>query len=674
MAFSKIVGFDVSPRTPAVDERRELARDEQPASHVVVPDALSEAEGRGEPRRSRVRVGPVHLAALFCLVDIRSSFSFFVAVPTLTRAQHLSRTRRCKVHAPAWRRVSTGARGAYARVRRFACWSRSSPSRGTRCSCCSCSCRCSSRWRASAPRLAKRLGLPAVVGELAAGIALGPTGFGHWFPNGFAAIFPPTTESFHLLDAFSAVGMTMLLLLTGLETDVRLLRNLGRAALIASMMGMVLPFGLGFGLGYLMPASYLADPGSRILFSLFIATAMSISAMPVIAKILVDLDLTKRNIGIVILSAGVVDDTVGWLVLSLIAGAATHGAVNVHDLGAHARRCCWASSSRWSSSSIRSCASLIARHGRALPHARLGPRRDPRRDVPLRRPSPSGSACTPSSAPSSPGVVLHQVPRLRRETVARLESVTYGVLAPIFLGLVGIKVNLWSLAGGRRHDARPRAARRLRRASSSGCSLGAYWGGLRFWEAASIAVAMNARGAMEIVVATIGLSLGILTPQMFAIIVHRRHRDVVPRAARPAPHAAARAHDRRRGQAHRRRRVARRLRSAARAPPARDERRPQRAVDRAARLRRSRAAATPPCASSTSRSAPSWWRRLLHRFAQHAPGNVTDQMEAFRAMANGKPPELGQLSGGAGGGSPSSTLAAGQLDRWSRCAYGARPG
>src|SRR5436190_10750459 len=130
--------------------------------------------------------------------------------------------------------------------------------------------------------LAKRLGLPAVVGELAAGIGLGPTGFGHWFPTGFAAIFPPTNESFHLLDAFSAVGMTMLLVLTGLETDLRLLRNLGRAALIASMMGMVLPFGLGFGLGYLVPDSYLTDPNGRILFSLFIATAMSISAMPVI--------------------------------------------------------------------------------------------------------------------------------------------------------------------------------------------------------------------------------------------------------------------------------------------------------------------------------------------------------------------------------------------------------
>src|SRR4029077_5440199 len=119
----------------------------------------------------------------------------------------------------------------------------------------------------------------------------------------------------------------------GLETDVRLLRNLGRAALIASVMGMVLPFGLGFGLGYVMPTHYLTDPDRRILFSLFLATAMTISAMPVIAKILIDLDLTKRNIGLVILSAGVVDDTVGWLILSLIAGAATHGTFRIEDLG-----------------------------------------------------------------------------------------------------------------------------------------------------------------------------------------------------------------------------------------------------------------------------------------------------------------------------------------------------
>src|SRR5688572_23178684 len=180
---------------------------------------------------------------------------------------------------------------------------------------------------------AKRMGLPAVVGELAAGIVVGPTVFGHYFPDAFGALFPHEAAQFHLLEVVGTLGMVLLLLLTGLETDLRLLRNLGRAALIASIGGMVIPFILGFGLGLVLPDAYLAQPDRRILFSLFLATAMAISAMPVIAKILMDLDLARRNIGLVILSAGVVDDTAGWLILSLIAGAATHGAVQIGDLG-----------------------------------------------------------------------------------------------------------------------------------------------------------------------------------------------------------------------------------------------------------------------------------------------------------------------------------------------------
>src|SRR4029078_8498892 len=94
--------------------------------------------------------------------------------------------------------------------------------------------------------------------------------------------------------------------------------------------------------------------------------------------------------------------------------------------------------------------------------------------------------------------------------------VTCAVRAPIFLGIVGLRVNLWDLGGGSMLGIVIVVACI---GKLVGCSLGAYWGGLRFWEEASIAVAMNARGAMEIVVATIGLSLGILSPQMFSIIV-----------------------------------------------------------------------------------------------------------------------------------------------------------
>ena len=173
--------------------------------------------------------------------------------------------------------------------------------------------------------LSRAVGLPAVVGELAAGIVLGPTVFGHYAPGAFAAVFPQTTEQFHLLETVGVLGIVLLLLLTGLETDLKLLRNLGRAAVVASVLGMLVPFVSGFGLGLWMPDEYLAQPDRRRLFASFLATSMAISAMPVIAKILMDLDLTRRNIGLVILSAGVVDDTAGWLVLSVIAGAATQG-------------------------------------------------------------------------------------------------------------------------------------------------------------------------------------------------------------------------------------------------------------------------------------------------------------------------------------------------------------
>ena len=362
--------------------------------------------------------------------------------------------------------------------------------------------------------LAKRIGLPAVVGELAAGIALGPTVFGHYSPATFIRIFPHDAAQFHLLDVFGNFGMALLMLLTGLETDVRLLRNLGRAALIASAMGMVLPFGLGFGLGYLMPSEFLVDASQRILFSLFLATAMSISAMPVIAKILVDLDLTKRNIGLVILSAGVVDDTVGWLILSLIAGAATKGVVHVQDLGM----------------TLLNLGIFLA--GAALvlyPVLRLLIRvtadrfRTPDSDmVVMIVVTLLCAAATEKIGVHAvfgafiAGVVMHQVPRVRKETVARLESFTFGILAPVFFGIVGLKVNLWTLGGGGMLGLVIAVACL---GKLVGCTLGAMWGGLRFWEAASIAVAMNARGAMEIVVAMIGLSLGILSPQMFSIIV-----------------------------------------------------------------------------------------------------------------------------------------------------------
>jgi Kef-type K+ transport system membrane component KefB/nucleotide-binding universal stress UspA family protein len=487
--------------------------------------------------------------------------------------------------------------------------------------------------------IAKRIGLPAVVGELTGGIALGPSLFGHYAPLAFAAIFPPSAEQFHLLDAFGSVGMTLLLLLTGLETDLRLLRNLGRAAFIASVMGMVLPFGLGFGLGYVMPVSYLTDPSHRILFSLFLATAMSISAMPVIAKILVDLDLTKRNIGLVILSAGVVDDTVGWLILSLIAGAATHGAVRATDLGITVaylagfiliaafvlfpllRVVVRAVSERFKASDSDLVLIIVVTFLCAAATERIG--------------------VHPVFGAFVAGVVFHQVPRLKKETVARLESFTFGVLAPIFFGIVGLRVNLWDLGGGRMLGLVITVACV---GKLVGCSLGAYWGGLRFWEAASIAVAMNARGAMEIVVATIGLSLGILTPQMFSIIVM-----VAIVTSFLAPVGLRLTMPRVRMTEEEARRILASESKGAFDPLS------LRVLLATGGGSNALAAASLAFGLAMKSNAAvkvlhveaqrSWWQRLVHPFVRRAPGSVSDQIEAMRALAKGKSIELATASG-----------------------------
>ncbi|HYU16572.1 MAG TPA: cation:proton antiporter, partial [Candidatus Acidoferrum sp.] len=362
--------------------------------------------------------------------------------------------------------------------------------------------------------LARRMGLPAVVGELAAGIVVGPTVLGHYAPGVFAAVFPHDQAQFHLLEVVGTLGMVLLLLLTGLETDLRLLRNLGRAALIASAMGMVIPFATGLGLGYLMPDDYLAAPDRRVLFSFFVATAMSISAMPVIAKILMDLELTKRNIGLVILSAGVVDDTAGWLILSAIAGVASHGEVQLGGLLA----------------TILFMAGFLATVGFVLyPTSRwlMGfvKRHFRTTDADLVLLLIITFSCAAATewigihavfGAFICGTMFRQIAHLERATIHKLESFVFPVLAPIFFGIVGLKVDLWALGGGG-WLAIVLAVACL--GKLIGCTVGSIWGGLRFWEGLSIAVAMNARGAMELVVATIGLSLGILNQEMFSIIV-----------------------------------------------------------------------------------------------------------------------------------------------------------
>jgi len=234
----------------------------------------------------------------------------------------------------------------------------------------------------------------------------------------------------------------------------------------------------------------------------------------VIAKILLDLDLTRRNIGVVILSAGVVDDTTGWLILSLIAGVATTGNA---DLGGLAL-------------SLGGTVLFVVVAALVLyPILRFAFRvatdRFQSKDTDLVLMIVVTLLCAAVTemlhvhavfGAFVAGCVIRQVPRLKEETLHKLESVTFAIFAPIFFGIVGLKVDLWRLESG------SMLLEVLGVATAGklvGCTVGSLLGGLTLGESLSIAVAMNARGAMELVVATIGLSLGILNQEMYSIVV-----------------------------------------------------------------------------------------------------------------------------------------------------------
>ncbi|MHB0947506.1 MAG: cation:proton antiporter domain-containing protein [Gemmatimonadaceae bacterium] len=360
----------------------------------------------------------------------------------------------------------------------------------------------------------RRFRQPAVLGELLAGILLGPTVLGHYLPALATAVFPPTTRQFQLLETISWIGMVLLLLLTGLETDLRVMRSLGKAAVRVSIGGMLANFALGGLLGWFLPAHYLTSPDTRPIFAAFLATALAITAMPVVAKILIDLGLVRRNIGVLILSAGVLDDTTGWLVLSVIAGIASAGAFSASGLAltlaglagyvAAMRYLVYPAFSR----SLRFVNERVQLAGA---------------DVTLILVFTFLSAAVTEAigvhavfGAFAMGLLIRQVPRVRERSLHALETFALSALSPVFFAFVGLKVDLWALSGW----GLPLLVIGVAVAGKLiGCYGGARLGGLPHWDALAIGFGMNARGAMELVVALIGLSLGLLTAEMYSTIV-----------------------------------------------------------------------------------------------------------------------------------------------------------
>ncbi|MEM9790311.1 MAG: cation:proton antiporter [Planctomycetota bacterium] len=175
----------------------------------------------------------------------------------------------------------------------------------------------------------RRFRLPQVIGEIAAGVVLGQTVLGQFMPETFAWLYPAGGEVAIGLEGMVTLSATLLLFVVGLEVDLSTVWRQGKAALLVTAVGIVLPFTFGFLLAYGVPE--FLGVGARgeqspLPFAIFMGNAMSITALPVIAKVLLDLNMAKSDLGMLVISSAMLNDLVGWLgfavVLALLPAAA----------------------------------------------------------------------------------------------------------------------------------------------------------------------------------------------------------------------------------------------------------------------------------------------------------------------------------------------------------------
>ncbi len=176
--------------------------------------------------------------------------------------------------------------------------------------------------------LFRKWGQPALTAELLVGVVFGPTVLGRFAPSVHDALFPSGTVQQTMFETVSWMGALFLLLTAGLEIDFSVAWRQRSKALTIALADIVIPMVVAFVPCMFLPASYLVAPDQRVAFALFMATVMTISAIPVAARVLHDMNLLKADIGFLIMSALTVNDLIGWVLFTIVLGLFTQTAIN----------------------------------------------------------------------------------------------------------------------------------------------------------------------------------------------------------------------------------------------------------------------------------------------------------------------------------------------------------
>ncbi len=366
----------------------------------------------------------------------------------------------------------------------------------------------------AAAEIAMRFKMPGVIGEILVGIVLGPTILGSFFPDLSKAIFPQEGQSAIALDGIVKISVVMLLFVAGLEVQIPLVLKQGRLAVYTSLTSMLFPFVTGFAVAWFFPEFFFVSDGeSKLLFALFLGTALAISALPVIARILMDLKIMRTQVGMLIMASAMFNDLVGWLIFSFI----------LSMMGKDPSRM-----------NVGYSILLILGFGlfMLIIGKRIIDRALPWIQTKLSWPGGVLSIClgvcflfaaiTESMHIHAilgafiAGIAFGDSVNLHERAREIIHQFVTNIFAPLFFVSIGLKLNflayfdIWMVLVVLVLAFVGKVA---------GASIGAYWGGLSRRNSLAVGFGMNARGVMEIILATLALNAGLIGEKMFVALV-----------------------------------------------------------------------------------------------------------------------------------------------------------
>jgi Kef-type K+ transport system membrane component KefB len=360
----------------------------------------------------------------------------------------------------------------------------------------------------------RRIHQPQVVGEMAAGIMLGPSLLGWLAPGVSAWLFPPASLGF--LNALSQVGLLLFMFLVGLEFDAKLLRGRGHTAVVTSHVSIIVPFFLGAALAlFLYPRLSDASIGFTG-FALFMGAAMSVTAFPVLARILTERNLTRTRVGAVTIACAAVDDVTAWSILAVVVAVVRAGSAEVP---------LWvtlAGSAAFGGLMLTAGRRVLGWLG-GYARARGRVTQDLLAVVLLVL---LASAWTTEWLGIHAlfgafllGAVMPRERTLVHGLTEKLEDVTVVFFLPLFFAFTGLRTRIGLVEGAEMWMYCGLIVLVAVAGKFGGSTLSARATGLGWREAGALGVLMNTRGLMELVILTIGLELGVISPALFAMMV-----------------------------------------------------------------------------------------------------------------------------------------------------------